>query len=155
MLKTLTKMVTGLVKEMGSRREVVEEVPESLTVGVVPVRPTNLLGRQVLKLAMNAEIMFRRAANESDNARTMMWRKQNMLAVIARNLTEKEIIALTGMKTTSADGKGKILAVMPNKAKGVKERIVHLSKLPNNLLADYKFALSLSSKKEVVGLNTS
>ncbi|MEA3319968.1 MAG: hypothetical protein U9Q88_08050 [Bacillota bacterium] len=155
MLKTLSKMVTGLVKEMGGRREIAEKVQESKTVSVVPVSPMNLLGRQVLKLAINAEIMFRRAANESDNARSMMWRKQNMLAVIARNVTEKEMIALMGMKATNENGKGKVQAAMPNKAKRVKERIGHLSKLPINLLAEFKFALSLSSNKEVLGMNTS
>ncbi|TYS61793.1 hypothetical protein FZC76_21490 [Sutcliffiella horikoshii] len=155
MLKTLSKMVTGLVKEMGSRREVVEVVPESPTVGVVPVSPMNMLGRQVLKLAINAEVMFRRAANESDNARNTMWRKQNMLAVIAQNMTEKEMIALTGMEATNESRKEKILAIIPNKAVGVKERIRHLTKRPINFLAEFKFALSLSSKKEVVGVNTS
>lgn len=155
MLKILSKMVTGLVKEMGGRREIVETVTESKNVGVVSGGPKNMLGRQTLKLASNAEITLGRTVSELGNAGIVMRRKFNTLAVIARNVMDKEISLLSRMKATNEDGKEKIPANVPNKSVGVKERIGLFAKLPINLLAEFKFALSLLSKKEVVRVNTS
>ncbi|MCG1023938.1 hypothetical protein [Sutcliffiella horikoshii] len=154
MLKILSKMVTGLVKEMGGRREIVE-VMENKNVDVVSGSPKNMLGRQALKLVNSAEIMLGRSANELVNARSVMRRKMNTLAVIARNVMDKEISLLSRMKAANKDGKEKITAIMPKKSLGVKERISQLFKLPIYLLSEFKFALSLLSKKEVLGVNTS
>lgn len=154
MLKTLSKMVTGLVKELGGRREIVEGM-ESKNVGVMSDGPKNMLGRQVLKLVSSAEIMLGRTANELGNAGNVMKGTMNTPAVIARNVKDQEISLLSRMKATNEDGKERITAIMPNKASSGKERIGQLSKLPIYLLSEFKFALSLLSKKEVLGVNTS
>ncbi|WP_010191413.1 hypothetical protein [Bacillus sp. m3-13] len=154
MLRILSKMVTGLVKEMGGRRELVE-VMESKNVGVVSVAPKKMLGRKALKLASTAEIMLGRGANQLGNAGSVMRRKMNSLAVIARSVMDKEISLLSRMKATNESGKETILSAMPNEPVSGKERIGQLAKLPIYLLAEFKFALSLMSKKEVVGVNTS
>jgi len=155
MLKILSKVVTGLVKEMGGRREIVEAVMENKNVGVVSGGPKNMLGRQALKLVSSAGIMLGRTANELGNAGSMMRKKINSPAVIARNVMDQEISLLSRMKATNEDGKEQIPATMPNKASGVKERIGQLSKLPIYQLTEFKFALSLLSKKELIWVNTS
>lgn len=155
MLKILSKMVTGLVKEMGVRREIVEAVVENKNVGVVSGGPKNMLGRQALKLVSSAGIMLGRTANELGNAANMMRRKLDTLAVIAPSMMDQEISLLCRMKATNEDGKEKIPATMPNKASSGKERIGQLAKLPIYQLTEFKFALSLLGKKEVIGVNTS
>ncbi|WP_339148309.1 MULTISPECIES: hypothetical protein [unclassified Sutcliffiella] len=147
MLKILSEMVTGLVKEMGVRRVIEANETECNQAGVLEASTVFKVERQVMKLEGNGKVMMGRKAMELREAGNMVKR---MFAKLA-----KEVNVLLGNKEMSVNGKEKILSPMPNQAVGVIERMRRQLTPPINLLSDFKFALSLSSKKEVVGVNTS
>ncbi|WP_404446839.1 hypothetical protein LG307_00390 [Sutcliffiella horikoshii] len=155
MLNILSKVVTGLVKEMGNGRVVEENVAERKQVGVLAASTGSMMMKKALHLAGNVGILMVKTASKSGNAGNRMRRTVTNLAANAHSMMAKELSKLPGMKELSVNGKEKNLVAMPNKAVGVKERIGQLFTLPIYLLAEFKFALSLSSKKEVIGVNTS
>ncbi len=147
MLKILSKMVTGLVKEMGVRRVIEENETECNQVGVLATSPVFKAERQAMRMEKDVGIVVGRGTIESGDAPDLMRRMFVKLA--------KQVNLLLGKKEMSVNRKEKVLSPMPNQAVGGKERIRQLVQLPIDLLAEYKFALSLSSKKEVVWVNTS
>ncbi|MCM3620570.1 hypothetical protein M3936_23755 [Sutcliffiella horikoshii] len=147
MLKIISKIVTGLVKEMGVRRVMKENETEGNQVGVLAMNTGFKMERQAMKLAGQARNMVERKSIELRVAGNMMKRMFVKLA--------NEVSGLLGNKEMSVMKKEKNHKLMPNQAAGVNERIGQLLTLPINLLAEFKFALSLLSKKEVLGVNTS
>lgn len=147
MLKIISKIVTGLVKEMGVRRVMKENETEGNQVGVLATNTGFKMERQAMKLAGKARDMVERKSIELRVAGNMMKRMFVKLA--------NEVSGLLGNKEMSVMKKEKNHKLMPNQAVGVNERIGQLLTLPINLLAEFKFALSLLSKKEVLGVNTS
>lgn len=147
MLKIISKIVTGLVKEMGVRRVMKENETEGNQVGVLATNTGFKMERQAMKLAGKARDMVERKSIELRVAGNMMKRMFVKLA--------NEVSGLIGNKEMSVMKKEINHKLMPNQAAGVNERIGQLLTLPINLLAEFKFALSLLSKKEVLGVNTS
>lgn len=147
MLKIISKIVTGLVKEMGVRRVMKENETEGNQVGVLAMNTGFKMERQAMKLAGQARNMVERKSIELRVAGNMMKRMFVKLA--------NEVSGLIGNKEMSVMKKEINHKLMPNQAAGVNERIGQLLTLPINLLAEFKFALSLLSKKEVLGVNTS